>query len=167
MLHLSGGSLIFENTNSMKIPKGNGDSFHFGKEGRKRWKQSIGSTSQEKILILPSLTSLPTVQSELPAVPSRLQITVFWVSCRPSCWPNGQDVGRHDGRHEKPENAYTSWIFLFDRVMLANLTIEKNDFPRASSLYGHVNTFSASLSKKNFISVGRQTKLRKHVSCVG
>ena len=97
----------------------------------------------------------------------RLQITSFWISCRPSCRPNGQDVGRHDGRHENPENAYTLWIFLFDRVMLANLAIEKNDFSRASSLYGHMNTFSASLPKKNFISGGRQRKVRKHVSWLG
>ena len=137
----------------MEIQNGCGDSFHFARGGKRLFPQRRASGSEKK------------VRNHTGEI--RLQITVFWVSCRPSCWPNGQDVGRHDGRHEKPENAYTSWIFLFDRVLLANLTIEKNDFPRASSLYGHVNTFSASLSKKNFISVGRQTKLRKHVSCVG
>ena len=94
----------------------------------------------------------------------RLQITGFWVSCRPSCRPNGQDDGRHDGRHENRENAYKSWLFLFDRVMLTNLTIEKNDFSRASRLCGHVNTFPVDFSTENLIYGGRQRKVRMHVT---
>jgi hypothetical protein len=35
MSQLYGCSLIFENTNSMRIPNRYGDSFHFGKEGGK------------------------------------------------------------------------------------------------------------------------------------
>jgi len=48
--------------------------------------------------------------------------------------------------------------------MLANLTIEKIDFSRVARLGGHVNTFSAGLSKENFISGGGQRKVRKHVT---
>ena len=48
--------------------------------------------------------------------------------------------------------------------MLANLTIEKNDFSRASRLGGHVNPFLAGLSKEKFISGGGQRKVRRHVT---